>query len=203
MPPSRKTTARRVILWLTPLAAILVVYLGYVAWRIWKTAGEDEARPAAAVVVFGAAEYRGRPSPVLRARIEHTLALYQRGVAPRIITTGGPGGDPNFTEAGVARNFLVARGVPSEAIVMEDESSSTTETVLNVAEIMRRNGERSAVVVSDGYHLFRIKQLFAEKGIQTFGSPRAEKFETSFWFRFRATMHEVLGYIAWKVHVRV
>ncbi len=203
MPPSPKTTARRVMLWLTPLAAVLLAYMGYVAWRIWKTASDDEARPAAAIVVFGAAEYRGRPSPVLRARLEHSLALYQRGVAPRIITTGGPGGDPNFTEAGVARNFLVAHGVPSEAIVMEDESSSTTETVLNVAEMMHRNNDHSAVVVSDGYHLFRIKQLFAEKGIQTFGSPREEKFETSFWFRLRVTLHEVLGYIAWKAHVRV
>src|SRR5207244_1641095 len=113
----------------------------------------DESRPAAVIVIFGAAEYHGKPSPVLRGRLDRALDLYRRGLARKVITTGGAGGDPNFTEGGVGRNYLVAHGVPSEDILVEPASTSTAETVLAVAEIMQRNDLRSCLVVSDGYHL--------------------------------------------------
>jgi uncharacterized SAM-binding protein YcdF (DUF218 family) len=196
--------ARRVLAWgALGLLLLFAVYLCFIAARVWSTAKKDEARPAGAIVIFGAAEYRGRPSPVLRARLDHALALYQRGLAPKIITTGGPGGDPNFTEAGVERNYLVEYGVPSEDVYMEDESTTTSETVLNVIEIMRRDNVHSCVVVSDGYHLFRILRLFRARGIAAYGSPREVRGKIPFWERLRITIREVFGYVLNEVGIRV
>ena len=98
----------------------------------------DEAQPADVIVVLGAAEYRGRPSPVLEARLNHALFLYLRNLAPRILTTGGKGGDPTFTEGEVAHAYLSRHGVPSEAILVESEGETTVQSIAAAAEIMRR-----------------------------------------------------------------
>jgi len=97
---------------LVPVVAV-VLYLGWLASQIQHQSNLDEARQADVIIVMGAAEYRGKPSPVLRARIDHALQLWKRGLAPRILTTGGAGGDPEYTEGEVARNYLVRHGVPS------------------------------------------------------------------------------------------
>ncbi|MBI4873759.1 MAG: YdcF family protein, partial [Acidobacteria bacterium] len=101
------------------VAAALAVSLGAAAREIARQSSLDEARPADVIVVLGAAEYRGRPSPVLRGRLDHAYDLYRRGLAPRILTTGGSGGDPDYTESEVGRAYLLGRGVPSDAIVVE------------------------------------------------------------------------------------
>src|SRR5688500_18795523 len=93
---------------------LVVVWLGWVMWQIHRQSSIDEARAADVIIVLGAAEYRGRPSPVLRARLDHALELYRRKLAPRFITTGGAGGDPQFTEGEVARDYLAKNSVPSE-----------------------------------------------------------------------------------------
>ncbi len=197
--------ARRSLWWAVALAALglLLSCGGYLAGQVWSVAGRDESRPAAVIVVFGAAEYSGRPSPVLRGRLDHALELYRRGLAPKIITTGGPGGDPHFTEGGVGRNYLVSRGVLPEDILVEDESTTTAETVLAVAEIMLRTNLRSCLVVSDGYHLFRIKQQFASRGIQAHGSPREARREMSLPDRIWVTIKQVLGYLLWEIGIRL
>ncbi len=159
----------------------------------------DETRPADALVVFGAAEYQGRPSPVLKARLDHALALYRQGYAQLIIATGGHGGDPHFTEAGVSRNYLVEQGVPPENIVVEEESSTTAQAVLAVAEVLARNRFRTCLVVSDGYHLFRIKRQLASRGITAYGSPRPSRAEVPLWTNLR----QVFGYLLWRVGIRV
>lgn len=205
MPAALTGRRARVAAW-TAGVALLVAFLAYAIWigqRVWATANVDEEHPADAIVVFGAAEYRGRPSPVLRARIDHALELYERGIAPNIITTGGPGGDPNFTEAGVERNYLVAHGVPSERVMMEDESTTTSETVLNVVEIMQRYDLHSCVVVSDGWHLFRILKQFQRKGIRAYGSPRERHVELPLSDRARITLKEVFGYMLNSIGVRM
>src|SRR6202171_3256710 len=109
-------------------SSVLVIYVAYLTVRIQQQSVIEEARPADVILVLGAAEYRGRPSPVLRARLDHALALYQDRMAPRIMTTGGAGGDPVFTEGGVGRSYLIGRGVPSEAIVVESESDTTVDS---------------------------------------------------------------------------
>ncbi len=122
------------------VAVAIVVYVCYVSVRIERQSVRDEAQPSDVILVLGAAEYRGRPSPVLRARLDHALELYQRQLAPRILTTGGAGGDPVYTEGGVGRSYLMGRGVPSESIIVENEGESTLASTALAGEIMQRMG---------------------------------------------------------------
>ena len=140
------------VLWTaTALTVIsLLVMIVLLSVRIGQQSTREEAQPADVILVLGAAEYRGRPSPVLRARLDHALELYRRRLAPRILTTGGPGGDPVFTEGGVGRSYLTSRGVPGDAIIVENEGESTVQSTAMAAEIMRRMGLHSVIVVSDG-----------------------------------------------------
>ena len=149
-------------------AAVLEVSL-YKAIRCQATT--DEARPAAAIVVFGAAEYNGRPSPVYKARLDHTFYLEEHGYAPLVITTGGSGGDPHFTEGGVGRDYLIQQGVAARKIVAETHSETTFQTVKVVSLMLEAHGESTCVAVSDGFHLYRIKHLFASFGITAYTSP--------------------------------
>src|SRR6185295_8714448 len=136
------------------VAAVATIAAGIgltkVARDIRRQSMVDEVHPADVIVVLGAAEYRGRPSPVLEARLNHALFLYLQRMAPRILTTGGRGGDPVFTEAEVGRAYLSKRGVPSEAILVESEGESTVHSIAAAAEIMRRMNLTSCIVVSDG-----------------------------------------------------
>lgn len=184
------------------VAALAVSALGMLAVlyrQVRQEAVRDETRPADAIVVFGAAQYVGRPSPVLKARLDHALALYRRGYARLIITTGGPGGDPNFTEGGVSRNYLVEHGVPPENIVVEQESTSTAQAVVSVAEVLARNHFRTCVAVSDGYHLFRIKRELASRGITAYGSPRPSREEVP----VSTNLKQAFGYLLWKLGIRI
>src|SRR5579862_9098154 len=143
----RIVSVAAVIAGLAILAALAII-----AREIERQSTMDEARPSDVILVLGAAEYRGRPSPVLEARLNHALWLYRQGLAPRILTTGGRGGDPTFTEGEVARAYLSKHDVPSEAIMVESEGESTVHSTAAAAEIMRRMDMKSCIVVSDGYH---------------------------------------------------
>jgi uncharacterized SAM-binding protein YcdF (DUF218 family) len=183
-------------------AAGILAYWLVVFVQVRRQANRDEAAPADAIVVFGAAEYRGRPSPVLRARLDHALALYRRGLAPRIITTGGHGGDPLFTEGEVGRSYLAGQNVPSEVIVVEDEGESTMESAAAVAEIMDRMRMKSCIVVSDGYHIYRVKRMLEARGIRALGSPRSPGSDSAVrraWYYAR----QALGYMLWRMGIRV
>jgi uncharacterized SAM-binding protein YcdF (DUF218 family) len=191
---------------------VATALLGAVGWllaQVSRVAGEiqqqsvlDEARPADAIIVLGAAEYRGKPSPVLEARLNHALYLYLKHLAPRIITTGGAGGDPVFTEGSVGRAYLAERGVPPEAIVVEREAESTAQSVAAVAEIMRRMNLKSAIVVSDGYHIFRVKKMLESSGLQVYGSPRPSAASGGWreqWLYYR----QAVGYLLWKIGITI
>jgi uncharacterized SAM-binding protein YcdF (DUF218 family) len=191
---------------------VAIALLGAIAFaglKIHKIAGEirqqstrDEARPSDAIIVLGAAEYRGKPSPVLEARLNHALYLYLKDMAPRIITTGGAGGDPVFTEGSVGRAYLTERGVPPEAIVVEREAESTAQSVAAVAEIMRRMNLQSAIVVSDGYHIFRVKRMLESSGLQVYGSPRPSA-PSGGWRERWLYYRQALGYLLWKFGIAV
>jgi uncharacterized SAM-binding protein YcdF (DUF218 family) len=182
--------------------AALVVYVVLVAVEIKRQSDVDEARPADIIIIMGAAEYRGRPSPVLRARIDHGLGLYRRKLAPRILTTGGAGGDPVYTEGEVARNYLVRQGVPSEAILVESEGESTWESTAIAAEMMRRMNLKSAIVVSDGYHIFRTKKMLEFRGLDVYGSPRPDVPEGT-WRETWLFARQAIAYLIWRVGVTV
>jgi len=148
--------------------------LAYAEWSLYLAiraeAGRDEARPAGAVVVFGAAEYNGAPSPVLKARLDHAFDLEERRLAPLIITTGGSGGDRQFTEAGVGRDYLIQRGVAEARILADTRSITTYESVKAVALLLGQRQLRTCIVVSDGFHLYRIKLMFRSLGIEAYAS---------------------------------
>ncbi len=199
----RITQMRRAV-WIAAIvaASVALALLARLSLNIERQAGRDEARPADVILVLGAAEYRGRPSPVLRARLDHALELYQRRFAPRILTTGGAGGDPQFTEGGVGRSYLASKGVPSEAIIVEDQSESTVLSTALAAEIMRRMGLHSVIVVSDGYHIYRVKRMLESRGFTVYGSPRPERAPDPLrdrWNYFR----QAIGHVLWKCGVKV
>jgi uncharacterized SAM-binding protein YcdF (DUF218 family) len=171
-----------------------------VSWQIHHVGAEDDARPADAIAVFGAAEYQGKPSPVLRARLEHTLQLYQRGIAPLIITLGGED-DMEHSEGGVGRDYLEAHGVPAKAIVPETLSGSTEESVTRLAAIAKERNLHTLVVVSDATHLFRIRELCQAQGLTVYTSPRTETRELSRGEKLKRLGHEVLTYTLWRLHV--
>jgi uncharacterized SAM-binding protein YcdF (DUF218 family) len=173
----------------------LFVYLVYVSIQIGRQSTRDEARPADVILVLGAAEYRGRPSPVLKARLDHALVLYRKKMAPSLITTGGAGGDPDFTEGGVGRSYLIEHNVPSEAIIVEPEGETTAHSIAAAGEIMERMGLKSCILVSDGYHIYRAKKMLESRSINVYGSPRqssARRLE-AWWLYFRQSV----GYLLW------
>ena len=190
--------------WVAMAAALagLMVAVGYLSVRIGQQSTRDEAQPADVIVVLGAAEYWGRPSQVLRARLDHALELYQRKLAPHIMTTGGAGGEPVFTEGGVGRSYLIGHGVPPEAIIVETEGESTVHSTTLAGEIMRRMGLHSAIVVSDGYHIYRVKKLLESRGLQAFGSPRKEHIPEPLRDRWNY-VKQAVGYLLWRVGVGV
>jgi uncharacterized SAM-binding protein YcdF (DUF218 family) len=184
------------------LAAAVAGYLGVLSFRVDRESRLDQARPSDVIIVMGAAEYSGKPSPVLKRRLDHAVDLYRKRMAPYIMTTGGPGGDPSFTEGGVGRSYLMAQGVPAEAIIVEDESDSTAWSLSAASEILRRMDLRTCIVVSDGYHIFRTRRILQQQGFQAVGSPW-ESGETKpareWWRCFR----QAVGYGLWKIGVRV
>jgi uncharacterized SAM-binding protein YcdF (DUF218 family) len=182
--------------------AALGALIAYVAVRIERQSTRDEARRADVILVLGAAEYRGRPSQVLRARLDHALELYQRKLAPLVLTTGGAGGDPVFTEGGVGRSYLIGHGVPAEAIIVETEGETTVESTAMAGEIMRRMGLRSVIVVSDGYHIYRVKRMLQFRGLSVYGSPRKERNQETLRERWNY-VKQAIGYLLWRAGVAV
>jgi len=181
---------------------VLVITIAVLSARVEEQSQRDEARPADVILVLGAAEYRGRPSPVLKARLDHAFELYQRKLAAHIMTTGGAGGEHVFTEATVGRAYLTSLGVPPEAIIVESEGESTVQSIALAVEIMRRMGLRSAVVVSDGYHIYRVKQMLESEGIRAYGSPRKERASGPFRERWNY-VKQAIGYLLWRAGMPV
>lgn len=184
------------------LLAAPLAYIIHIAGQIQLQSTVDEAQDAEAIIVLGAAEYRGRPSPVLEARLNHALFLYLKGKAPLIITTGGAGGDPMFTEGSVGRAYLTKRGVPPEDIVVESEGESTAYSVAAVAQIMERMNLHSAIVVSDGYHIYRVKKMLEARGIKVYGSPRPSV-PAGGWKEKWLYFKQAVGYALWRVGITV
>ena len=198
---------RRPLTWIAVLlvclaAAFTLARVLAVARDIRRQSTVDEVRPADVILVLGAAEYRGKPSPVLEARLNHALFLYRQQWAPRILTTGGSGGDPTFTEGEVGRAYLSSHGIPSEAILSETQGSSTLESTVAAAEIMRRLDLKSCIVVSDGYHIYRVKKMLESRGMDVFGSPRPSQPRDTWresWLYFR----QAIAYGLWRIGIAV
>lgn len=185
------------------LAALgaLLLFFGITGSRIVRAAAETPSRKADVIAVFGAAEYAGHPSPVYKARLDHGFELFQKGMAPVVITTGGSAQDPDFSEGGVGRDYLLRRGVPEQALIAETQGSDTAQSAARVANIMRTNGMHSCIAVSDAFHVFRIRALLEHQGVQVELAPRPESRPHHPWERFAAVMREAASYLAWKAGV--
>lgn len=184
---------------------LLLVAIGWCFWvyrQIDAVANEDQAQSADAIAVFGAAEYVGRPSPVYHARLDHAVDLYRKQIAPLVITLGG-GSDKNSgnTEGGVGRDYLLANGIPFANILAETRSTDTEQQVHRLAAIARENGLHRIVVVSDGTHLFRIRTLCEDAGLEVYTSPRAPLGHISNYDLGLRYWHEILSYTALRLHL--
>jgi uncharacterized SAM-binding protein YcdF (DUF218 family) len=147
------------VLWLVSVSAVLT----------WSK--RDEARPAQAIVVLGAAQYAGKPSPVLRARLDHGLDLWNRHLASLLILTGGTGAGDTTSEAAVGRTYARKHGVPDTAILEEDEGRTTSESMRAVAGMLEVRGLQSALLVSDPFHMLRLRILARRFGFTPYTSP--------------------------------
>ena len=174
----------------------LILAFGWASLRIWDTGNRDDRHSADAIVVLGAAQYDGRPSPVFRARLDHAVDLFEAGVAPYLVVTGGKAQGDRTTEAAAARAFAIARGVPSAAILVEDRGRTTLESLLSVAKLLRDQHLASAVYVSDRTHMLRVLRIARDSGITAYGSPTATSpTDATLLSRADATVHE-LGALA-------
>jgi uncharacterized SAM-binding protein YcdF (DUF218 family) len=195
-PPQRRWLLRFEALALAALAG----FLALTSVRIVREGRLQELHPADAIVVFGAAEYAGHPSPVLRARLDHAFDLFHQGIAPVVITTGGAAADPRFSEGGVGSNYLERRGIPERNLIAETQGSDTAQSAVRVAVIMRANGLHSCVAVSDAYHVFRIKKLLEHEGIgPVYVAPRPDSRPHSVVQRAYAVLREASSYLVWKL----
>ena len=193
---------RRRIGWLCAVAlAAFLAYLGFICAEIVHASSEEQVRPADAIIVFGAAEYSGHPSPVYRARLDHAFSLFQRGVAPIIVTTGGSAADPNYSEGGVGHDYLLHRGIPETALIAETQATDTAESAQRVAVIMREKHMRNCVAVSDAYHVFRIRKLLLHEGVTVYLAPRPDSLPHSAWQRAQAVLREAASYLLWKMDI--
>jgi uncharacterized SAM-binding protein YcdF (DUF218 family) len=144
----------------------VVALIGVLFWE-----QRDEARPAAAIVVLGAAQYVGRPSPVLRARLDHAITLWKRGLSRRMIFTGGFGDGDTTSEAAVGQRYAINHGVPAGAIMIENNGRSTSESLKQVAGLMEREPSREIILVSDPFHMLRLSILARRYGLTPYTSP--------------------------------
>ncbi len=188
-------------------ALFLLVTVGwctYVYQQIDAVANEDEAQTADAIAVFGAAEYSGRPSPVLHLRLDHAVELYRRQVAPLIITLGGGSDkDSGNTEGAVGRDYLLANGVPFGNIIAETRSIDTEQQVHRLADIAKENNLHHIVVVSDATHLFRIRELCRDAGLDVYTSPRATIGHISNYDLTMRYFHEILSYTSLRLGLNI
>lgn len=167
-----------IVLWLTTI--LLILYAG----------SRPNIRKADAILVLGAAQYNGRPSPVLKARLDHALELYHDGLAKKLVFTGGVGTGDTLSEAEVARRYALKHDVPASAIMVERRGVTSAESVTAAAELMRAKDLRTALVVSDSYHMLRLELLARRAGIRPYRAPAASPIDRARRQRFRYVLRE-------------
>src|SRR5215470_13781474 len=183
---------RKVLLLFSAVVVLVVLFLLITSLRVVHEAGKQELHAADAIIVFGAAEYAGHPSPVFRARLDHAYDLFKSGLSPVVITTGGAASDPSFSEGGVGRDYLIRRGIPERNLIAETLGSDTAQSAERVGVILRANGMRSCLAVSDEYHVFRIRELLEHEGITVYVAPRPGSRPKSRWQRLIAVSREAI-----------
>jgi uncharacterized SAM-binding protein YcdF (DUF218 family) len=181
------------------LAAI--AYPTWLAFEIWQQSRDDEVRSADVIVVLGAAQYNGEPSPVLKARLDQAAYLYGEDLSPLVIVTGGKQEGDRFTEAEVSHAYLEAKGIPAEDILEEEQGRTTYESLKQVREIAEDNGIDTALLVSDPLHSERIKRMAIDLGFEEAYASWAsyERLDRSRRTKVRELLHEVSALLVYEV----
>ncbi|MFN8005644.1 MAG: YdcF family protein [Terriglobia bacterium] len=175
------------------LAYILILYV-----LIRRSASLEESQEADIIVVLGAAQYNGRPSPVFRSRLDHAAELFHNKKAGKIMTTGGYGFDPRYSEAGVGKLYLTKQNIPEDCIYTETSGLTTSESIERAIDFLKQNNLTRVIAVSDGFHLFRIKRIFQDHQIKAYGSPAPHSvIESNLRFRILASLREVFVFTAY------
>jgi uncharacterized SAM-binding protein YcdF (DUF218 family) len=198
--PGRRPVRVRRVVALALLVALFMSFLwvGSVPVRIWWTARQDQRPHSDVLLVLGASQYNGTPSPVLQARLAHALTLYHDGVAPRIVTVGGKRPGDRFTEAASGKDWLVARGVPASAVLAVQSGTDTWNSMQAVDAEMDSHGWRSAVIVTDPWHSFRSREMARHLGIQAATSPtRSGPIVQERHTEERYVIRETGAYLSW------
>jgi uncharacterized SAM-binding protein YcdF (DUF218 family) len=198
---SKQRPSKFPILFLAALLFVLVIYFAFTSLAILRAASIQELQPADAIVVFGAAEYAGRPSPVFRARLDRGYELYEKKLAPVVITTGGAATDPHFNEGQVGHDYLMHRGIPETSLIAETQASDTAQSAVRVAAIMRENHMHTCLAVSDEYHVFRIRKMLQHEGVTVYLAPRQDSRPHSNFQRGLGVMREAASYLLWKLGI--
>jgi uncharacterized SAM-binding protein YcdF (DUF218 family) len=174
-PPPRSVSRRRVwwrvLLVVAGVVALAVVYFLFSFWQVWSTGRTDQARSVDAIVVMGAAQYDGRPSPQLEARLDHVVELWTQGAADLIVVTGGKRPGDRFTEADASAAHLIDHGIPESSIVREGEGASTYESLAGAADLLSARGLDTVLIVTDPYHALRSRMTAADLGLRAYTSP--------------------------------
>lgn len=182
----------------TYLPSLILAYILVLYALIRRGATLDESQPADIIVVLGAAQYNGRPSPVFKSRLDHASSLFKESYASKIMTTGGYGFDPRYSEAGVGKLYLARQNIPEDCIFTESSGLTTSESIEKTIEFLKQNHLTRVIAVSDGFHLFRIKRIFRDHEITTFGSPAHDSvIESNFRTRTLASLREVFIFTAY------
>jgi uncharacterized SAM-binding protein YcdF (DUF218 family) len=198
-PPQAPSRARRPVSWrrraivaLLAFAGLCVLYYLVTLFQVMRAGRASEPQPADAIVVLGAAQYDGRPSPQLAARLDHALDLWNAGVSPIVMVTGGNQPGDRFTEAEASARYLVDRGVPDSAIMREDEGRTTYESLDVAADLLAEAGIERVVLVTDPYHSLRTRLIAEQFGLDAATSPTPTSVVGG-WSRFRRELYEAGG----------
>ena len=176
------------------IAIALIAVTAWTSFRIWDVGNRDDRHPVDAIVVLGAAQYNGRPSAILKARLDHAIGLFEDGVAPYLVVTGGKAEGDRTTEAATARTYALGRGVPAGSILVEDKGRNTLESLRAVASLLRTERLSTALFVSDRTHMLRVLRIARDTGMTPFGSPTdTSPTDATLENRAEATLHELGG----------
>lgn len=191
---------------LTTLAIILslcLFFVGLLCLWVYEQGNRDEATQVDAIIVLGAAQWNGQPSPVLKARLDHAISLYNKGLAQSVILTGGVGEGEHQSEAEVSRNYIVERSIPEPAILMEQRGHTSLQSIRAAKQIMDERGMKTALLVSDPFHMLRILKMARDLGIEAYGSPtRTSPISRNRWVEFKYVVRECIFYLTYLLFER-
>jgi uncharacterized SAM-binding protein YcdF (DUF218 family) len=201
--PSRPETTRRrrpVVRVLLVLLVVVVAWLGSVAFRVWYVARQDDRSPSDAIVVLGASQYDGRPSPVFAGRLDHVVELYEEGVAPTVVTVGSNMPGDRFTEAGSGKTYLVEAGVPADDIIAIPVGRDTWKSIQAVGKEAEQQGWDTVTLVSDPWHEFRAREMTESLGLVALTSPtRTGPIVQERITEIRSIFRETGAYVWWRL----